>query len=165
MNKIEIKTLQDFFDAVHRFNSLSGNLDDVETAEELATRFKNQAERVIEEAKEVIEGCEQWDEEKVLDGVVDVMVTAFGLLQQAAPYMNTIKAAELICQNNLEKFLYNPSEELVMENIAYYLDKEEEVKAQFLSLGNDVIVTLRRVGDNKIMKPKGFVPVSLKEIL
>ena len=165
MNKIEIKTLQDFFDAVHRFNSLSGNLDDVETAEELATRFKNQAERVIEEAKEVIEGCEQWDEEMVLDGVVDVMVTAFGLLQQAAPYMNTIKAAELICQNNLEKFLYNPSEELVMENIAYYLDKEEEVKAQFLSLGNDVIVTLRRVGDNKIMKPKGFVPVSLKEIL
>ena len=165
MNKIEIKTLQDFFDAVHRFNSLSGNLDDVETAEELATRFKNQAKRVIEEAQEVIDGCEQWDEESVLDGVVDVVVTAFGLLQQASPYMNTIKAAELICQNNLEKFLYNPSEELVMENIAYYVEQGEDVKAQYLSVGEDIIVTLRRTEDNKIMKPKGFVPVSLKEIL
>lgn len=165
MKEIKIETLQDFFDAVYKFNLLSGNLSAVETAEELAARFKNQVKRVIEEAQEVIDGCEEWNEEAVLDGVVDVMVTAFGLLQQASPYMNTIKAAELICQNNLEKFLYNPSEDLVAENIAYHLEQGTEVVAQYVEYEGETIVSLRRVGDNKIMKPKGFVPVSLKEIV
>lgn len=166
--------------AVWTFNKLAGNLQPHESAVTLVQALRNQALRVLEEAQEIVTACDKWehpdttDEEAVeqikaiLDGVIDTNVTSFGLLQIAGPYMDTAKAATIICQNNLTKF--HTTEH----------DAEETVTSHGFDSANDRYVTylesvsieglppvyvVKRYTDNKVMKPAGYVSVDLSECI
>lgn len=166
--------------AVWTFNTLAGNLQPHESAVTLVQALRNQALRVLEEAQEIVDACDMWehpdttDEEAVeqvksiLDGVIDTNVTSFGLLQIAGPYMNTAKAATIICQNNLTKF-HATEEAANATQDAYgkdggqnYVTYVESVSIESLPWP---VYVVKRYTDNKVMKPAGYVSVDLSECI
>ena len=166
--------------AVWTFNKLAGNLQPHESAVTLVQALRNQALRVLEEAQEIVDACDMWempdttDEEAVeqvksiLDGVIDTNVTSFGLLQIAGPYMNTAKAATIICQNNLTKF-HATEEAANATQDAYgkdggqnYVTYVESVSIESLPWP---VYVVKRYTDNKVMKPAGYVSVDLSECI
>ncbi len=163
--------------AVWTFNKLAGNLQPHDSAATLVEALKNQAKRVLEEAQELYDACVAYqdpstsDEEavvqvkEILDGVIDAPYVAFGLLQIAGPYMDTAKAATLICQNNLSKF-HATEEAAHATQDAYgkdggqnYLTYVESVSIE----GLPTVYVVKRYEDNKVMKPAGFAPVDLSD--
>jgi len=166
--------------AVWTFNKLAGNLQPHESAVTLVQALRNQALRVLEEAQEIVDACNKWempdttDEEAVeqvksiLDGVIDTNVTSFGLLQIAGPYMNTAKAATIICQNNLTKF--HTTERAAEETVTSYgFDSANDRYITYLESvsieGLPPVYVVKRYTDNKVMKPAGYVSVDLSECI
>lgn len=166
--------------AVWTFNKLAGNLQPHESAVTLVQALRNQALRVLEEAQEIVDACNKWempdttDEEAVeqvksiLDGVIDTNVTSFGLLQIAGPYMNTAKAATIICQNNLTKF--HTTECSAEETVTSYgFDSANDRYITYLESvsieGLPPVYVVKRYTDNKVMKPAGYVSVDLSECI
>ena len=166
--------------AVWTFNKLAGNLQPHESAVTLVQALRNQALRVLEEAQEIVDACDMWehtdttDEEAVeqvksiLDGVIDTNVTSFGLLQIAGPYMDTAKAATLICQNNLTKF--HTTECAAEETVTSYgFDFTNDCYITYLESvaieGLPPVYVVKRYTDNKVMKPAGYVSVDLSECI
>ena len=169
--------------AVWTFNKLAGNLQPHESAVTLVQALRNQALRVLEEAQETIVWCERYlyngakqpisfstEEvlEGILDGVIDTNVTSFGLLQIAGPYMDTAKAATIICQNNLTKF-HATEEAANATQDAYgkdggqnYVTYVESVSIESLPWP---VYVVKRYTDNKVMKPAGYVSVDLSECI
>lgn len=164
--------------AVWVFNKLAGNLQPHDSAATLVEALKNQAKRVLEEAQELYDACVAYqdpstsDEEavvqvkEILDGVIDAPYVAFGLLQIAGPYMDTAKAATLICQNNLSKF--HTTEHAAEETVTSYgFDYENDRYNTYLESvsieGLPTVYVVKRYGDNKVMKPAGFAPVDLSD--
>lgn len=165
--------------AVWTFNKLAGNLQPHESAVTLVQALCNQALRVLEEAQEIVDACNKWghpdttDEEAVeqikaiLDGVIDTNVTSFGLLQIAGPYMDTAKAATLICQNNLTKF-HATEEAANATQDAYGKDGGQNYVTYVESVsieGLPSVYVVKRYTDNKVMKPAGYVSVDLSECI
>jgi len=166
--------------AVWTFNKLAGNLQTHESAVTLVQALRNQALRVLEEAQEIVDACNKWempdttDEEAVeqvksiLDGVIDTNVTSFGLLQIAGPYMDTAKAATIICQNNLTKF--HTTECSAEETVTSYgFDSANDRYITYLESvsieGLPPVYVVKRYTDNKVMKPAGYVSVDLSECI
>lgn len=166
--------------AVWTFNKLAGNLQPHESAVTLVQALRNQALRVLEEAQEIVDACDMWehpdttDEEAVeqvksiLDGVIDTNVTSFGLLQIAGPYMDTAKAATIICQNNLTKF--HTTECSAEETVTSYgFDSANDRYITYLESvsieGLPPVYVVKRYTDNKVMKPAGYVSVDLSECI
>jgi len=166
--------------AVWTFNKLAGNLQPHESAVTLVQALRNQALRVLEEAQEIVDACNKWempdttDEEAVeqvksiLDGVIDTNVTSFGLLQIAGPYMNTAKAATIICQNNLTKF--HTTERAAEDTVTSYgFDSANDRYITYLESvsieGLPPVYVVKRYTDNKVMKPAGYVSVDLSECI
>jgi hypothetical protein len=166
--------------AVWTFNKLAGNLQPHESAVTLVQALRNQALRVLEEAQEIVDACNKWempdttDEEAVeqvksiLDGVIDTNVTSFGLLQIAGPYMDTAKAATIICQNNLTKF--HTTECSAEETVTSYgFDSANDRYITYLESvsieGLPPVYVVKRYTDNKVMKPAGYVSVDLSECI
>ena len=166
--------------AVWTFNKLAGNLQPHESAVTLVQALRNQALRVLEEAQEIVDACNKWempdttDEEAVeqvksiLDGVIDTNVTSFGLLQIAGPYMNTAKAATIICQNNLTKF-HATEEAANATQDAYGKDGGQNYLTYVESVSIEGLIppvyVVKRYTDNKVMKPAGYVSVDLSECI
>ena len=168
--------------AVWTFNKLAGNLQTHESAVTLVQALRNQALRVLEEAQETIDYCNHYlgdgtdpitlsTEEcivGILDGVIDTNVTSFGLLQIAGPYMNTAKAATIICQNNLTKF--HTTERAAEDTVTSYgFDSANDRYITYLESvsieGLPPVYVVKRYTDNKVMKPAGYVSVDLSECI
>jgi len=104
----------------------------------------------------------------ILDGVIDTNVTSFGLLQIAGPYMNTAKAATIICQNNLTKF--HTTERAAEDTVTSYgFDSANDRYITYLESvsieGLPPVYVVKRYTDNKVMKPAGYVSVDLSECI
>ena len=65
-----------YYDDVFQFNSIAGNLDNITPAKLLA-----QSNVLAEECRELHDGINSEDLEEILDGAVDVVYVAFGVLQ------------------------------------------------------------------------------------
>ena len=179
MNNILTPIVQDynsFGAAVYSFNHLAGNLQTTEDPDEIVQRIKNQAERVLEEARETVDWCDAYltegfeissvEEclEGILDGVIDTNVTAFGLLQLAGPYFDTQKAATKICQNNLTKFTTSHSS--ASETVKHYAEKGTQCTIRSTNVdGLGEVYSVVRDADGKIMKPHDYQPVCLQDCL
>lgn len=165
--------------AVWTFNKLAGNLQPHESAVTLVQALKNQALRVLEEAQEIVTACDEWanqdtSEENaveavkaILDGVIDTNVTSFGLLQIAGQYMDTAKAATIICQDNLTKF-YSTEEAANATQDAYGKDGGQNYVTYVESVsieGLPPVYVVKRYTDNKVMKPAGYASVDLSECI
>jgi hypothetical protein len=132
------------------FNLYAGNLKDV-TLDSL----KDQLKVLQEEVRETGEALDENNAVEVLDGCIDVLVVVMGMLHKLdRKGINTSLAMKLVGENNLTKVLqdYTIAEQTVSESkVPLYI---------YPSPLKDVFV-VKRQGDNKIMKPKGFKSVDL----
>jgi len=63
----------------------------------------------LEEAKELLKACEEQNEQEILDGSIDVLVTSLRLLSLLGKRYDLMKAAELVMENNHLKYTTDAS--------------------------------------------------------
>lgn len=147
----------EFVSNVNDFNYFAGKVEKPLSYKAL----KNQSKRIEEELNELYyKGVADNNPKEILDGIVDVLVTSFGLAQllEANGY-NVAKAMQKIATNNMSKILGDF--ELANDTVKMYQDKGEDC---YIKNVEDCFTVLRR-SDDKIMKPIGYVSVDINDCL
>lgn len=143
------------------FNEIAGS-----NKELTLQAFKNQLKFIQEEVKEIEEGLEKQDITEVLDGVVDTLVTAYGMLSKlAALGIDTKEAQQRISDNNLSKYP-EYSDDIVEKTFDKYRSKKFaiRVEAYYDEGSGETLAVFRRNDNNKIVKPYGFKAVDLSDL-
>lgn len=150
-------SVDDFFADTMLFNIFDGNLNNVDDAKLIA-----QMNVVREETKELSDAFDEWDSIGTLDGVVDSMVTIFGLaMQLQAVGFNVQEATRRVAENNLTKFpVYD--EKLIEDTIEFY-DKQGIV-VNYNKIPNSDRVVFKDA-NGKVRKPVNYVSVDLTDLV
>lgn len=99
-------SLKKFEKDIRKFNERCGNVDctpEMSLADTCATVLP-QAKVILEEAKELLKACEEKDEQEILDGSIDILVTSLRLLSLLGKRYDLMRAAELVMENNHLKY-------------------------------------------------------------
>ena len=148
---------------ITKFNLRAGKapltLDD-DNKEAVWKTLKDQAERLVEEAQEVLDGVNNRDIQEVLDGVVDVwyvrewmddMLVALGIDVEGAKHE--------VCMNNLNK---------ITEDLSLAKQTLKDYGNCSIYIHNDkstTYYTVLRDGDRKVMKLKNHVAPKLTKYI
>jgi uncharacterized protein YkuJ len=140
--------ISDFQDDCYAFNSVAGkdklcSLQDIEFQYNL----------ILEETKEIKEkGIDKNNAKEVVDGVVDVLVTALGLVQKLQNLgVDMNKAMRDTAYNNLTKF---PNNELSAIKTAQKY--EQEGKQVYVEYKSEYELFVIKDMKDKVMKPIDF---------
>lgn len=99
-------SLKKFEKDIRKFNERCGNVDctpEMSLTETCSTVLP-QAKVILEEAKELLKACEEQDEQELLDGSIDVLVTSLRLISLLGKRYDLMKAAQLVMENNHLKY-------------------------------------------------------------
>ena len=99
-------SLKKFEKDIRKFNKRCGNVDctpEMSLAETCYTVLP-QAKVILEEAKELLKACEEQDEQELIDGSIDVLVTSLRLISLLGKKYDLMKAAQLVMENNHLKY-------------------------------------------------------------
>lgn len=138
-------------------------------------------ERVQEEVEETFDATSEWiwstcysdsyqervlkqniNKKELLDGVVDIAYTLFGLMQIAEQLgYDVFGALEAVCKNNDSKFVKTIEE--ANETAVIYEEQNIAVDIRY-NEEYDVFAVVRKV-DGKMLKPKGYKSVVLDQFL
>lgn len=147
-------TILDFQNSADNFNIISGGANKISKWDIL-----NQIQLIQEEVQETVDGFNAEDLTAVLDGCIDTLYTALGLLQKLKELgIDTQGAMKQVADDNLSKFPVTLKE--VTETIEMYTDKEVAVTLLYNS-AFDVHV-IKDMND-KVKKPKNFVSTDLNK--
>lgn len=92
--------------------------------------FKNQVEIIRSEFQELADAVEVKDNLEILDGAVDLLVTAFGMIRKLKEAgFNVDRAMEKVGMNNLTKF--PTSLTVVDDSVKMYAEKGVTIKPVF----------------------------------
>ncbi len=150
------------------FNDAAGNIDKAKAAnpEEFKKLLLAQAVLIQEELNELIKAIEENNVIEQVDGIGDVHVTAFGLMQMLQTKTQSECALVEICDNNLTKFI-----SIKHPNLDEIIRLTQE-KYQKEGIAVDVIhnpkyncVLFKNKETNKILKPFGYKPVDLSRFV
>lgn len=147
-----IDNLPDLVEGVVTFNTISGNLLDVNSSSLLA-----QSKVVLEEATELLQAVEEKEgQEQILKETVDCLVTIFGMVAMLNRLGYDVAGAwRAVNENNMTKFPTDRIEAIyAADAIANEMGK---VCSVFERDGRYII----KDGNNKIRKPLGYQKVSV----
>lgn len=149
-------TIQDFRNDAEDFNVLSGQYRKVSFQD-----LKNQVALVTEEAQETLDAVNQQSIVGLLDGAVDVMFVAIGLLQKLEYLgVDVDGAMKRVAEDNLSKF---PQTQAVVDaTVEMYKQQQIEVSSEYDEIFNRWIIKDKQ---NKIRKPAGFVGTNLSAFI
>lgn len=159
-------TLNKFIDKIDLMNFLTKKEVTRNTPKEkILEALKNQAKRVLEEAQEIVDACESGDTEGILDGIVDVQVTALPLIQMGEAYgFNVGDALIEVADNNLTKV--TTSMPIAAQTVLHYSEKDgTDVYIDEQHYMDRIYYSIKRKADDKYLKPVGYQSVSLKKYL
>lgn len=99
-------SLKKFEKDIRKFNERCGNVDCTPemSLAEVCSATLPQAKVILEEAKELLKACEEQDEQEMIDGSIDVLVTSLRLISLLGKRYDLMKAAELVMENNHLKY-------------------------------------------------------------
>ena len=164
---------EEYIKSVALMNLLAGNKHQFESEEEFYTNCDNQLERIVEEAKEGLDAYTEFvlgggvsSEEStfrqhLLDSVVDIFVVYARLYQlmENNPSFNLHEAIKRVCENNLTKF---PTDKQVAEDtLKMYAEQGVECYIAATEYEGVTYYAIKRVSDNKFLKPIGYESVNL----
>lgn len=157
----------------YKFNTIAGGDTSYNT-------LLQKLERVQEEVEETFDALSEWyitmhydncpkrglkeeiDKKELLDGIVDIAYTLFGLMQAAEQLGYDVDGAlEAVCLNNDTKFVKTVEE--ANETAVIYEEQGIPVDIRY-NEQYDVFAVVRKL-DGKVMKPKGYQSVLLDEFL
>lgn len=137
------------------FNVYAGKADKFESQD-----IQRQISLISEELKETIEGFESNSAVEVLDGTIDILVVTLGLLQKLQYAGVDIEGAlSAVAENNLSKFTEDP--DVASLTVASYQRKGEAVYVT--DFGAKKVI--KRLSDDKVMKPIDFKSVELDKFI
>lgn len=149
--------INDFQDDCDAFNDIAGkdtqcSLKDIEFQYNL----------ILEETKEIKEkGIDKNNVKEVVDGVVDVLVTALGLVQKLENLgVDMNKAMRDTAYNNLTK--YPSDERTAIETAQKYEEEGTQVTVEYNS--DYELFVIKNLKD-KVMKPVGFESNDLSDCI
>ncbi|AZV02161.1 hypothetical protein Arno162_121 [Pectobacterium phage Arno162] len=143
--------------------NVKGNLyPKVAFTDEYWKSLENQAERVLEEAKELVRDVKNRNRTKVVDSQCDVQVTLDGFIFLSQN--NHSGAMQAVCENNDAKYRSTRYE---AEVIASQIEKVkgESVNVQVSSFEGKEYWSVHRDSDNKVMKPVDHPEVDLRDFV
>lgn len=159
-NQIPHYDLNCFANDCYLFNELAGRFDGTITLEALG----KQASLIDEELKETLHGISIGDNAEILDGIVDVAVTAIGLIHMLqASGFDVNRALEKIARNNLSKYPKADAEGIQTLSKTIEMYEQQGVPVKFKVQDERIIIQRKDTG--KIMKPHGFESVNLSDCL
>lgn len=123
--------------------------------------IENQYKVIKEEVKETGKAIEEYNPVKVLDGVVDSLVTILGLAKQLEELgFDVLGACQQVAYDNLQKF---PTEEATaIDSVESFKNKGVVVKFEEVEVdGSNVFVLLD--ANNKVRKPVDFKGTDLSK--
>lgn len=140
--------ISDFQDDCYAFNEIAGK-DTLTSLKDIEFQYN----LILEETKEIKEkGIDCNNAKEVVDGVVDVMVTALGLMQKLEHLgVDMNKAMRDTAYNNLTK--YPSDERTAIETAQKYEEDGVQVTVEYKS--DFELFVIKNMKD-KIMKPIGF---------
>ena len=150
----------DFIRNCYLFNDVAGK-----SKPKAKRDLRNQIKLIEEELKETKKAVMQNDMEKALDGVVDVLVTAFGLAQQLENLGCDVAGAALATSdNNLTKYMPDGPDlpRRIAEETMYFKNQGINVK-HYISPVSGVVVF--KDENDKIRKPSFYVSNDLKAFI
>jgi hypothetical protein len=140
--------ISDFQGDCYSFNSVAGK-DSLCTLKDIEFQYN----LILEETKEIKEkGIDHNNAKEVVDGVVDVMVTALGLMQKLEHLgVDMNKAMRDTAYNNLTK--YPSDERIAIETAQKYEQEGKQVTVDYKA--EYELFVIKDLKD-KVMKPIGF---------
>jgi hypothetical protein len=140
--------ISDFQMDCYAFNEIAGKHNKT-TLKDIEFQYK----LILEETKEIKDkGIDKNNVKEVLDGAIDVMVTALGLLQKLEHLgIDVNKAMRDTAYNNLTKY---PSKELTAIQTAMMY--EEEGSVVNVEYNSEYELFVVKNWNDKVMKPIGF---------
>lgn len=158
----------------YKFNTIAGSDVSYNT-------LLQKLERVQEEVEETFDAISEWttftcyhdsyqeltvkqniDKKELLDGVVDITYTLFGLMQAAEQLGYDVDGAlEAVCLNNDTKFVKTVEE--ANETAVMYEEQGIPVDIRY-NEQYDVFAVVRKL-DGKVLKCKGYQSVALDKFL
>ena len=153
--------LDKFATNVFNFNEIAGNNLDTSLAS-----FEAQQKCLVEEVNEISTGLQNKDVEEVLDGVVDTLYVAIGMLHKLKEMgIDVEEAMQRIAENNLSKFP-ECSDYVIDSTVDLYDKKGVKINYSFArSPLDDYKVVVFKDENGKIRKPFGFESVTLKDLV
>ena len=149
--------ISDFQMDCYAFNEVAGK-DKLGTLKDIEFQYN----LILEETKEIKEkGIDKNNAKEVVDGVVDVMVTALGLMQKLEHLgVDMNKAMRDTAYNNLTKY---PSDEYIAIQTAQKYEQEgKQVTVEYKS--EYELFVIKDLKD-KVMKPLGFESNDLSDCI
>lgn len=140
------------------FNEISGSATD-----NSRESFDLQRNLIKEEFKELSDGFDENNLEEQLDGVVDVLVTAFGYMQklQNTYGIDVAEACNRIAANNLTKYVVDEQE--AFNTVDYY--SKLGVRTYYEKSEEHGVYVIRDAVTKKVKKPINFKSVSLIDLI
>ena len=153
--------LDNFAANVWNFNEIAGNNLDTSLAS-----FEAQQKCLVEEVQEISEGIANKDVEEILDGVVDTLYVAIGMLHKLKEMgINVEEAMKRIGENNLSKYP-EYSDYVIDSTIALYDKKGVKINYSVTqSPLDDFKVVVFKDENFKVKKPYGFESVTLSDLV
>lgn len=145
-----------------KFNTIAGKppVDTTGSVEKFWEELENQVERVHEEAKEMLDWVRKRNFKEVVDGWVDTWFTNDFIEDQLrAIGVNTVRIKDNVCDNNLSKFLQNPS---YAKDCARLMDG---VVVREVEYDGEKYFVLIHTEDNKVMKPLDYKGPNILEAI
>lgn len=158
--------MDEFYSEVNAFNYLKGWNENADYSPAVMPQLiEGQLERIQEELKETFKAHSEKDDVEILDGAVDILVTAVGLVQLLArTETDVFGAMREVARNNLMKFTEVLSK--AEETRDHYKAKGEdcEVHVAYTDDKGSVYAVLRK-SDGKLLKPVNHPRVELSKYL
>lgn len=155
-------SLNKFHASVVLFNTLAGRTLSTEVDEKFWKDVENQAERVLEEAKELYAAVKARDLVETLDGYCDVFVTnTFVGEMLSASGVDIDGALHAVCQNNLSKIpkdIFRAAESAEMYGESYAV-------VDRVVVNGEEYFPVKRREDDKLLKPKYYHKVHLNDFI
>lgn len=158
--------MNEFYDDVDAFNHLKGWNENADYSPTVMPQLiEGQLLRIQEELKETFKAHSEKDDVEILDGAVDILVTAVGLVQLLSRTGTDVGGAmEEVARNNLMKFTDVLSE--AEETRDYYKSKGEDCDVHTVYTDDDgSIYGVLRKSDDKLLKPVNHPRVELSKYL
>ena len=158
--------MSEFYSDVDAFNHLKGwNAEADYSPSAMPQLIEGQLLRIQEELKETFKAHSEKDDVEILDGAVDILVTAVGLIQLLSrTETDVLGAMQEVARNNLMKFTeVLPKAE---ETRDYYKSKGEDCEVHTVYTDDKgTIYAVLRKSDGKLMKPINHPRVELSKYL
>lgn len=151
--------------AVNELAARIGNIVALDpTSDEFYATVDNRLKRIEEEVAEMRVGVDAKDPQEILDGIIDILVTAYGAKQVIAASGYQVESAEqAIAENNLTKVTLD--QQLALDTAIGYTLKGEECYVRATSYNGKVWYSVIRKSDGKFMKLLGHVKPDLSKYL